>query len=950
MFEDARVAAMREAHEVLARVGFEVTPIEKGCANRYLRIDLSTGAITIHPVDQRMKDLWTGGKGFDLWLMFLEINKNTRWDSPENPICFATGPLGGTASFPGSGKTLLTTISPLTNIVIDSNVGGYFGPYLKFAGFDALVITGKAKKESMILIDAESGGISIETCPQESLDSHLVAEELTAMYARDDLDRRNVSVVSAGRGADHTRMGLLNFSFWDWRRGVARLKQAGRGGVGTVFRDKRLKALVVRNRDITPAWRVSESKVARLPSPEIPAKCCGDGVRQEIDAIIDRWRGDREYALEMMQDVQERFRHIPKTALDHIGKRTGAPRAQLYHIATFYKEFSLTPRGETAIQVCMGTACHVKGAARILDSFERILSVKAGETTTDGRYSLEAVACLGSCEIAPVVKIGDEVHGDVETRHVEKLLKRHAAGRKQSPAPTAGPGPGTRKSGPASAPEPGTADHAVSDGQRLIALRNKGLVDPEEIDTYIARGGYAALRKAISRMRPEEVVAEVIASGLRGRGGGGFPTGFKWQAARNASAARSQEVHVVCNCTGALMERSLVEADPHSVLEGMTIGAFAVGAHEGHINVRKEYALAKHRLEIAIEAARGRGLLGKNILGLGFDFDIRIRRGAGAFICGESSALIASISGRVGEPQPKYVHHTERGFRDRPTVLNNVETWATVPVIFERGAKWFASIGAGGAPRNGSSGTKVLSLAGKVRNTGLVEVPMGIPLREIVEGAGGGVPGGRALKAVQIGGPSGGCLPAGILDMPLDFDSLGAAGSIMGSGGLIVMDERTCMVDVARHFTSFLADESCGKCTPCREGLFALDYVLTRICRGEGRPEDLGFLEELSQTVRDTSLCQFGGTAPNPALSTIRYFRNEYESHIRDKKCPAGVCKSLIHYSINEKCNGCGACVKPCPSAAISGVKKALHVLDRQKCLKCGICREVCRFEAVEVG
>ena len=421
------IERMKSAHRTLVVFTYEPVELDRGYAGRWLRVDLTKNEITIHPVSQEMKDLWVGGKGFDLWITLGEITERTRWDSPENPICFSSGPLGGTTSFPGSGKTLCTAVSPLTNIMIDCNVGGYFGPYLKFAGFDALCVTGKASTESVLFIDAVRRKITIETAPEESIDSHILAEELTAMYADDELDMRNVAVVSAGRGAQHTRMGVLNFSFWDWRRRVARLKQAGRGGVGTVFRDKKLKALVVKNRGITPAWRVAENKVAEEITPKKVSRLTCPNEVDELRAICRKWGNDPEYAIEMMQDIQDRFRHIPKTALEVVCLETGTPEAYLYHIATFYKAFSLEPRGEMVIQVCMGTACHVKGAARILDSFERVLGVEAGKTTEDGRFSLEPVACLGACSIAPVVKLGDEVVGSVQAKNVERLVKKASA-------------------------------------------------------------------------------------------------------------------------------------------------------------------------------------------------------------------------------------------------------------------------------------------------------------------------------------------------------------------------------------------------------------------------------------------------------------------------------------------------------------------------------------------
>jgi len=421
------IKQMRDTHRVICEFPFQIAPLNKGYSDRILRIDLTKNEITTQTTTQQMKDLWVGGKGFDLWLMFQEISKDTKWDSPENPLCFSSGPLGGTTSFPGSGKTIVTSISPITHSIMDCNVGGHFGPLFKFAGFDALTIVGKAQEEIIIYIDAVNKKITIETAPQESIDSHVLAEELTEMYADDDLDMRNISVVSAGRAAEHSRMGLLNFSFWDWRRRVARLKQAGRGGVGTVFRNKKLKALVVRNRDITPAWRIEENKVAKMTTPKILSVQCGGEVN-ELDAIIEKWGNDPEFVTEMMQDIQERFRHISITAIDRILFKTGVPKAYLYHIATFYKAFSLEEKGETIIQVCMGTPCHVKGAAKLLDTFEELLEVKSGQTTPDKKFTLEAVACLGACSIAPVVKMGDNVHGNLKSKDIAKLLKN--AGKK----------------------------------------------------------------------------------------------------------------------------------------------------------------------------------------------------------------------------------------------------------------------------------------------------------------------------------------------------------------------------------------------------------------------------------------------------------------------------------------------------------------------------------------
>jgi len=488
--------------------------------------------------------------------------------------------------------------------------------------------------------------------------------------------------------------------------------------------------------------------------------------------------------------------------------------------------------------------------------------------------------------------------------------------------------------------------------QMRVVLGDNSRIDPSDIRDYIALDGYQALRRVLEGRRPSEVVAAITKSGLRGRGGGGFPTGVKWDTARRA---RRNRRFVICNADegdpGAFMDRTVCEGNPHSVIEGMIIGAYAVGAHEGFIYVRNEYPLALEALSLALGEARACGLLGERILGSDFSFDITISRGGGAFVCGESTALMASLEGRPGEPRAKYVHTVEKGLWEQPTVLNNVETWATVPKIILRGVDWFTSIGTGDVsadPWGGSKGTKIFSLVGKVKNTGLVEVPMGTTLREIIFDIGSGVPNGKRFKGVQTGGPSGGVLPASHLDLPVDFDRLAEAGSMMGSGGMIVMDEDTCMVDVARYFIDFLKEESCGKCLPCREGLRAMLDILNRITAGEGRPRDLELLEEIAEGVAATSLCALGGSAPNPVLTTIRYFRDEYIAHIRDKKCPAGVCKPLMRFRvIAEKCTGCHLCFKACPAHCISGAAKKAHAIDESKCLKCGACYDVCRFDAI---
>lgn len=482
--------------------------------------------------------------------------------------------------------------------------------------------------------------------------------------------------------------------------------------------------------------------------------------------------------------------------------------------------------------------------------------------------------------------------------------------------------------------------------QLKVALRNCGYIDPENIEEYIAKSGYFSLYRCLNEMNPEAVIEAIKSSGLRGRGGAGFPTGVKWDACRRA---HGEKKYVICNADegdpGAYMDRSVLEGDPHAVLEGMITGAYAIGSNTGFIYVRNEYPLAVVRLTEAIKQAEDYGLLGSDILGSGFDFNIKISTGAGAFVCGESTALMRSLEGKVGRPRAKYIRSVEKGYRDSPSTLNNVETWANVPVIISKGAEWYASLGS-----EKSKGTKVFSLVGKVKNTGLVEVPMGITLREIIFDIGGGIPKKKKFKAVQTGGPSGGCIPEELLDFPVDYEGLAKAGSIMGSGGMIVMDQDTCMVDVARYFLDFLQEESCGQCVPCREGIKRLLQILTDICAGKGKEGDLELLEELASTVKKLSLCALGGTAPNSVLTTMKYFRNEYETHIFDKKCRAGVCKELFYYEIDDdKCNGCHVCFLRCPQKAISGEKKKPHSIDLEKCITCSICYELCKFDAIAI-
>jgi len=599
------------------------------------------------------------------------------------------------------------------------------------------------------------------------------------------------------------------------------------------------------------------------------------------------------------------------------------------------------------LMVCTGTGCV---AAKAFDIAEGLRGVLSDRGLTDD-YLVVQTGCNGFCAVGPILVVQPEgtFYQKLTQVALAKIVDEHLIGgtpvkRYLHKDLT------TKERIPQMEAIPFFAK------QQLIALRNKGLVDPESIDSYIARDGYQALRKALTAMTPGQVLDEVKRSALRGRGGGGFPTGVKWQSALDAATDEARP-YILCNADegdpGAFMDRSIIETDPHSVIEGMALAAYALGGSEGYVYIRKEYPLAMVRLEKALAQARERGLLGEGILGTDLTFDIHIHRGAGAFVCGESSALMASMEGKPGEPRAKYVHSTEKGLYGKPTVLNNVESWANVPPIIEKGGEWFASIGTGGDlannPWSGSSGTKVFSLVGDINNTGLVEVPMGITLREIIFDVGGGIPKGRAFKAVQTGGPSGGCLPESMLDQPVDFDTLTAAGSMMGSGGMIAMDEHTCMVDVARYFIDFLADESCGKCTPCREGLTVMSEILNRICRGEGRDGDIEILDDICGAQADGCLCQLGATAPNPVLSTLRYFRSEYEAHIRDRRCPGGVCKELITYTINDQCTGCVLCAKRCPTECIDGEKKQLHVIRQEDCIQCGTCWDVCRFDGVTI-
>jgi len=586
------------------------------------------------------------------------------------------------------------------------------------------------------------------------------------------------------------------------------------------------------------------------------------------------------------------------------------------------------------VVISNGTCGQARGSEKVVQAFQKEIE----KQQIQDKVKIRATGCHGFCEVEPNIIIYPEgiFYQKLRPKDVKEIISQTTLNNKIIDDflyidPNSGKKFIYEKEIPFYIKQ-----------QRIVSGNNIN-VDPTNIDDYLAIGGYEALSKVLSEKTPEEIIEIVKNSGLRGRGGAGFLTGYKWQLCRNA--VNSDFKFVICNADegdpGAYMDRSLLEGNPHCVLEGMIIGAYAIGANQGYIYVRDEYPLAVEHVTIAIEQAREYGFLGKNILGFDFDFDIIISKGEGAFVCGEETALIASIEGRRGEPRQRPPYPVQKGLWGKPTNINNIETWANVPLIMNKGAEWFSKIGT-----NGSKGTKIFSLVGKINNTGLVEVPMGITLREIIYDIGGGIPGGKEFKAVQTGGPSGGCLPKELLDLPIDYESLTEAGSIMGSGGMIVMDEDTCMVDVAKYFLNFLRDESCGKCLSCREGTHRMWEIVNDISEGKGG--DLELLEQLARIVKDASMCGLGQTASNPVLSTLRYFREEYEAHIKDKKCPARVCKELIQYFIDEeKCTGCMACIKPCPQEAITGELKKLHTLDQSKCIKCGACYEACRFDAI---
>ena len=625
--------------------------------------------------------------------------------------------------------------------------------------------------------------------------------------------------------------------------------------------------------------------------------------------------------------------------------------ASLDAFCDFANRIAKTSDGKSReIRVCCGPGCLARGSKQIHEELVKEIDSHSAELKKAGlelnvTLSEKCTGCHGLCEAGPVVTIEPEetfyVH--VKPENAKEIVEKTLIGGEEI----------KKLLYKLDDSKGGECAHKYSDIpfyalQHRIALRNVGVVDPLDFDDWISHGGMQGFLKSLA-MKPEEVIDEVDRSGLRGRGGAGFPTGRKWKSALKAKEkAGTDRVWIICNGDegdpGAFMDRAIMEGDPYSVIEGMMIGAYALGATEGYIYVRHEYPLAVRHLEKAIETLTTAGLLGEDILGTGMNFTLKISRGGGAFVCGESSALMRSLEGKVGEPRAKYVRSVEKGLHDEPTVLNNVESFTCVPMILSKGADHFASLGS-----STSKGTKAFSLVGKVKNTGLIEVPMGRTLQEIIFDIGGGIQNDRPFKAVHTGGPSGGCLPAKKLDLPVDFDSLSKAGAMMGSGGMIVMDDHTCMVDVAKYFIKFLIGESCGKCVPCREGLRQVYDLLDKITRGEGEMGDLDKIDRLCHTMEVASLCALGKSAPYPVTSTIKYFRDEYEAHIVDKMCPAGVCKDLISYEINDNCTGCVVCARHCPVDAISGEKQKLHVIDEEKCISCGICMSVCKFDAVDI-
>ena len=733
-----------------------------------------------------------------------------------------------------------------------------------------------------------------------------------------------------------------------------------------------------------------------------------------MEGVLRQYQDDSTSLIMILQQAQAIYGYLPQEVIYHVAERTGNSPAKVMGVATFYSYFRLKPMGIYQIMLCDGTACHVNGSDRIRAAITQELGIHNGETTEDGMFTLNEVACLGCCSLAPVMMINGDTYGNLtpeKTINILRQLRQRESGEgirilvgQGSCGVSAGAGRVAKVlAGHMTATDSFTVETTgcigmcylepivdIYEGEKLlhrlvkvtetdalgiveavrkkdfskleamfisdedarflkkqkrVALRHCGVVDPTSIDDYIKKDGYKAIDKAL-HMTPEEVIEEVKVSGLAGRGGAGFPTWFKWNAARNAEG---EHKHLICNADegdpGAFMDRAVIESDPHSLIEGMLIGAYAIGASDMYVYIRAEYPLAVERLGNAIEQARSRGLLGENILGSGFSGDLNIKIGAGAFVCGEETALIESMEGKRGMPRLKPPFPAQSGYLNEPSNINNVETFANVAWIINNGGAAFAAMGT-----ENSKGTKVFALTGKVQRGGLVEVPMGNSLRDVIFDIAGGIKNGRSYKAVQMGGPSGGCIPADLVDTPIDYKALSATGAIMGSGGMVVMDDSTCMVNIARFFLDFTARESCGKCVPCRIGTTRMMEILNRICDGQGQEGDIEMLEQLCVSIKDGSLCGLGQTAPNPVLTTIRYFRDEYEAHIRDKKCPAHECSALLKISIDPtKCKGCTVCARKCPVECISGERKTPHVIDQSSCIKCKQCVSSCKFDAIVV-
>ena len=733
-----------------------------------------------------------------------------------------------------------------------------------------------------------------------------------------------------------------------------------------------------------------------------------------MEGILRKYQDDPTSLIMILQQAQSIYGYLPQEVIYHVAERTGNSPAKVMGVATFYSYFRLKPMGTYQIMLCDGTACHVNGSERIRTAITQELGIGNGETTEDGMFTLNEVACLGCCSLAPVMMINGDTYGNLTPEKTIKILRklrqresgqgiRILVGQGSCGVSAGAARVAKVLSGHMTATDSFTVETTgcigmcylepivdiyegdkllhrlvrvtetdalgiveavrkndfskleamfISDEdarflkkQKRVALRNCGVVNPTSIDDYINHDGYKALDKAL-QMEPEQVIEEIKVSGLAGRGGAGFPTWFKWDAARKAEG---ENKYLICNADegdpGALMDRAVIESDPHTLIEGMLIGAYAIGASEMFVYIRAEYPLAVERLGHAIEQARSRGLLGENILGSGFSCDLNIKIGAGAFVCGEETALIESMEGKRGMPRLKPPFPAQSGYLNEPSNINNVETFANVAWIIQNGGAAFSAMGT-----ENSKGTKVFALTGKVQRGGLVEVPMGKSLKDVIFDIAGGIKDGRKYKAVQMGGPSGGCIPAALQDTPIDYKALSATGAIMGSGGMVVMDDSTCMVNIARFFLDFTARESCGKCVPCRIGTTRMMEILNRICDGQGQEGDIELLEELCLSIKDGSLCGLGQTAPNPVLTTIRYFRDEYEAHIRDKKCPACECSALLTISIDPaKCTGCTVCARKCPVECISGERKEPHVIDQSACIKCKQCVSSCKFGAIVV-